>query len=116
MLEKLFNRKKKAKEKPVRNFWKDFEERIDLYLNIISGDEEDSDDYLWMLGLIRKGLKMCCLDSTVGFDFRIEKGRDPIRFVFVHGNDAYLKDVGALLEANYPASLSGKIQFAAAEL
>ena len=111
----FLRKKKKAKEKPVIAFWKEFEERSDLYLNIIKDDEEDSDDYLWMLGLIRSGLKPCCIDTSVGMEFRIEKGRDPVRLVFLHMNDDYLRLVGDLLEAHYPQSLAGKIEFAVAE-
>ena len=113
MFEKFF--KKKPNEKAIRKFWKDFEARSDLYLNILENEAEDGDDYLWMMSLIRTSLKPCVLDTTVGCDFRFDRNRDPMRFVFLHMNDEYLRAVGEKMKEFYPQSLAGKIEFAVEE-
>ncbi len=113
IFDKLFP--KKANEKAIKKFWKEFEERADLYANILQDDETDSDDYLWMMGMVRKSLKMCCLDTTVGYDFTFEKHREPPRLVFFNKNDDYLRSVGEKLLQYYPASLKNVIAFTVAE-
>ena len=113
MFEKFF--KKKPNEKAIRKFWKDFEARSDLYMNILENETEDGDDYLWMMSLIRASLKPCVLDTTVGCDFRFDRNRDPMRFVLLHMNDAHLRAVGEKMKELYPQSLAGKIEFAVEE-
>ncbi len=113
ILDKLF--KKKANDKAVIKFWKEFEGRAELYADILAEGNEESEDYLWMTALVGKALKLCCLDTTCGYDFGFDTSRDPARLIFHHMNDEYLKQVGALLEKYYPASLSGTIGFAVAE-
>ncbi|HIY97071.1 MAG TPA: hypothetical protein H9729_05225 [Candidatus Borkfalkia excrementigallinarum] len=113
MFEKLF--KKKPKDKAIIKFWQEFESRADLYADILAQDAEDSDDFIWMKTLVGKGLKLCCIDSTVGYEFEFEASRDPVRLVFHHMNDEYLKQVGQKLEEYYPSTLSEKIGFAVAE-
>ena len=113
MLEKLLP--KKVKDKDVKRFWKDFEDRSELFLNILKEDEEDSDDRIWMELLVRKGLNRCCIDSDVPFDFVFETGRDPMRFAFYCKGDAFLKKVGEKLSEYYPPSLAGKIDFIVAD-
>ena len=46
LLDKLFP--KKIRDKDVIRFWKEFEERADLYLTILSEDDADSEDREWM--------------------------------------------------------------------
>ena len=113
MFGKLF--KKHPREKDFVRFWKDFESRSGLYLDILAKDDEDSDDYMWMESLVRRWLKMCCLDSTVGYDFKFDTRREPPRLMFLHKNDGYLKQVGERLAALYPQELTGKIDFVVAE-
>ena len=43
IFDKLF--KKKADEKAVIKFWKEFESRAELYANILADGDEDSEDY-----------------------------------------------------------------------
>ena len=107
--------KKKPNEKAIRKFWKDFEDRSDLCLNILENEPEDGEDYLWMMSLLRSSLKPCVLDTTVGCSFRFDKNRDPKRFVFMHMNDEYLRAVGEKMKELYPQSLAGKIEFAVEE-
>ncbi len=113
MFEKLF--KRKPNDKAIKKFWKDFEARADLYLNILESEEQDSEDYLWLESIVRKSLKPCVLDTKVGCDFRFDTNRDPKRFVFLHMNDAYLREVGEKMKEYYPQSLLGKIEFAVEE-
>ena len=113
LFDKLF--KKKASDKAVIKFWKEFESRAELYADILADGDEDSEDYLWMKGLVGKALKMCCLDTTCGYDFSFDTPRDPAQLVFHHMNDAYLKQVGELLAKYYPVSIKSKIGFAVAE-
>ena len=113
IFDKLF--KKKADEKAVIKFWKEFESRAELYANILADGDEDSEDYLWMKGLVGNALKMCCLVRTCGYDFGFDTSRDPVRLVFHHMNDDYLKQVGELLAKHYPSSLANTIGFAVAE-
>ncbi len=103
---------KKPNEKAVKQFWKELEARADLYLDILEREPEDGEDYVWMMNLVRKSLRLCCLDASIGFSFRFENNRDPVRFVFVHNRDEYLKQVAERLQANYPPALAGKIDFA----
>lgn len=113
MFEKWFP--KKPKDKQIKRFWKDFSERADLFVNILQDNDAESDDFIWMDSLVRRWLKLCCLDSTVGYDFRFEPNREPPRFIFLHKNDGYLKQVGERLAALYPQELNGKIDFIAVE-
>lgn len=113
MFEKWFPRK--VKEKSIKRFWTDFSEHADLFLNIMQNDEPDSEDYLWMQTLIGKWLKLCCLDSTVGYEFLLDSRRDPPRFVFFEKQDEYLRQVGEKLTEFYPDTLKGKIDFIVAE-
>ena len=92
MFEKLFA--KKPKEKAVVKFWKEFESRAELYADILAEGDEESEDFLWLNGLVGKALKLCCL-------------------VFHHMEDGYLRQVAALLQAHYPPSLEGCIGFTA---
>lgn len=109
MFGKLF--KKHPREKDFVRFWKDFESRSGLYLDILAKDDEDSDDYMWMTAALHKSLRLCCLDATVPFDLEINSARDPIMFIFHHSNDEYLLEAADLLKKHYPASLSGVIDF-----
>ena len=113
IFDKLF--KQKVNDKAVIKFWKEFEERADLYADILAEGDEDSDDYIWMKGLVGKSLKMCCLDTRCGYDFAFDTSRDPVRLVFHHMNDNYLMRVGELLAKYYPSSLANTIGFAVAE-
>lgn len=113
MFEKFFP--KKVKDKDVQKFWKEFAERADLYLTILKEDGQDSEDREWVETLVRKGLNRCCIDSDVRFGFEFECERDPIRLVFRHQGDDFLKKVGEKLTLFYPASLAGKIDFLVAE-
>ncbi len=113
MFEKLF--KKKPNERAIRAFWKTFEERAELYCDILNNEAEDSEDYVWMMGMIYKSLKPCVLDTTVGCSVRFDRQRDPKRLIFLHMNDAYLRAVGEKMRENYPQSLAGKIEFAVEE-
>lgn len=113
LLKKFFE--KKPKEKYILAFWKEMEERADLYADILAEGDEDSEDYLWMKGLVGKALKLCCIDTTCGYEFEFDTARDPARLVFHHMNDAYLQQVGQLLEKDYPSTLSAKIGFTVAE-
>ena len=65
--------------------------------------------------MVRKSLKLCVLDSSVGFAFHFERNRDPVRLVFSTKGDDYLRAVGEKLTEYYPQSLSDKIQFAVEE-
>lgn len=113
MFGKLFA--KKPNDKAIRKFWKEFEERIDLYADILENEAEDSEDFDWLRQKIGKSLKLCCLDSTVGYDYRLETSRSPVRLVFLHKNNDYLKAVGGRMLALYPEHLANKIAFAVAE-
>ena len=113
LLDKLFP--KKIRDKDVQRFWKEFEERADLYLTILAEDGEDSEDRDWMKLLIRKGLNRVCIDADTSFDFGFETERDPVRFVFRHCGDDFLKKAGEKLKEFYPAQLAGKIDFIVAE-
>ena len=113
MFEKWFP--KKPKDKYIKKFWKDFFAHADLFLNILQDNDAESDDYMWMESLVRRWLKMCCLDSTVGYDFKFDTRREPPRLMFLHKNDGYLKQVGERLAALYPQELTGKIDFVVAE-
>ena len=55
------------------------------------------------------------ISGKLGFDFGFETGRDPIRFVFRHCGDDFLKKAGEKLTEYYPKALSGKIDFIVAE-
>lgn len=107
--------KRKPSDRAIKKFWKEFCGRADLYADILRSEPEDSEDYIWLLEKVGKSLKLCCLDTTVGYDFRFDAMRDPVRFVFLHKNDEYLKQVGERMLALYPAELSEKIAFAVAE-
>ena len=113
IFDKLF--KKKANDKAVIRFWKEFSERADLYADILKDGDAESEDYIWMKGLVGKALKLCCLDTTCGYDFDFDISRDPARLIFHHMNDAYLKEVGDMLAKYYPSELSKTIGFAVAE-
>lgn len=113
LFDKLF--KKKPNDKAIKKFWAEFESFSDLFADILQKEEEDGEDYLWMQGMVRKSLKLCVLDSSVGFDYCFERNRDPVRFVFFTKGDAYLRAVGERMLALYPQSLSQKIQFAVEE-
>ena len=113
IFDKLF--KQKANDKAVIKFWKEFEGRAELYADILAEGDEDSEDYIWMKGLVGKSLKLCCLDTRCGYDFAFDTSRDPARLVFHHMNDNYLKQVGELLSKYYPSSLASTIGFAVAE-
>ncbi len=113
LLDRLFP--KKIRDKDVQKFWKEFEERADLYLTILKEDEEDSEDRVWLETLVKKGLGRICIDADSAFDFGFETGRDPIRFVFRHCGDDFLKKAGEKLTEYYPKALSGKIDFIVAE-
>lgn len=111
MFEKLFA--KKPKEKAVVKFWKEFESRAELYADILAEGDEESEDFLWLNGLVGKALKLCCLDSEVGMRFAFDLQAAPPRLVFHHMEDGYLRQVAALLQAHYPPSLEGRIGFTA---
>ena len=113
LFDKLFP--KKIKDKDVQKFWKEFEERADLYLTILKEDGEDSEDREWLETLVRKGLNRCCIDSDTPVDFAFETERDPVRLVFRHCGDDFLKKAGEKLQEFYPSSLAGKIDFIVAE-
>lgn len=113
LLDKLFP--KKIRDKDVIRFWKEFEERADLYLTILSEDDADSEDREWMDVLVKKGLSRICIDADEPFDFGFETERDPVRFVFRHCGDDFLKKAGEKLQEFYPSSLAGKIDFIVAE-
>ena len=113
IFEKLF--KKKANDKAVIKFWKEFSERAELYADILRDGDKESEDYVWMNGLVSRALKYCCLDTTCGYDFEFDISRDPARLVFHHMNDEYLRQVGELLLKYYPGELSKTIGFAVAE-
>ncbi len=113
LLDRLFP--KKIRDKDVQKFWKEFEERADLYLTILKEDEEDSEDREWMDVLIKKCLGRVCVDADAPFGFGFEAGRDPVRFVFRHCGDEFLKKVGEKLVEFYPKTLAGKIDFIVAE-
>lgn len=107
MFEKLFA--KKPKEKTIQKFWKEFEDRAELYADILAEGDEESEDFLWMRGLVGKALKLCCIDSDVGYSFGFDLQRDPVCLVFHHLDDEYLKQVAALLQKHYPPSLEGTV-------
>lgn len=111
MFEKLFA--KKPKEKAVVKFWKEVESRAELYADILAEGDEESEDFLWLNGLVGKALKLCCLDSEVGMRFAFDLQASPPRLVFHHMEDGYLRQVAALLQAHYPPSLEGCIGFTA---
>ncbi len=113
MFEKLFP--KKVKDKYIQRFWRDFSDRAELFVNILQNDERDSEDFIWMQNLVGKSLKLCCLDSAVGYDFSFETQREPVRLVFYHKNDDYLKKVGEKLAQFYPENLKGVVDFTVAE-
>ena len=66
LLDRLFP--KKIRDKDVQKFWKEFEERADLYLTILKEDEEDSEDREWMDVLIKKCLGRVCVDADEPLD------------------------------------------------
>ena len=113
LFDKLF--KKKPNDKAIKKFWAEFESLSDLFADILQKEEEDGEDYVWMQGMVRKSLKLCVLDSTVGFDFGFERNRDPVRFVFYTKGDAYLRAVGERMNELYPRALTQKIQFTVEE-
>ncbi len=113
LLDKLFP--KKIRDKDVKKFWQDFESRADLYLTILAEDGADSEDRAWMDALVRKGVARVCIDADAPFDCGFETERDPVRFVFRHCGDAFLKQAGEKLQEFYPRSLAGKIDFIVAE-
>ena len=81
--------------KPIAAFWKDFEDRADLYFDILTKEEEDSDDFEWLSA----------------FGIRFDKMRDPVRLVFECRGDAYLRAVGERLTALYPEAMQRRMQF-----
>ena len=109
IFQKLFA--KKVKDKPVKAFWRDIEDRAELFLHILAEDDEYSDDRIWMEALVRHGLARCCIDADVPFSFAFETEREPVRLVFHCMNDKYLKEVGEKLSAYYPQSLAGRLDF-----
>lgn len=113
MLEKLFP--KKVRDKDVQRFWKEFCERAELYLAILTEDAEDSEDRAWVETLVRKGLNRVCIDADASFGFEFESERDPIRLIFYYNGDDFLKKAGDKLASLYPKELAGKIDFLVAE-
>ena len=110
---KLFE--KKPNEKTIAKFWNELQTRSDFYLDVIVKDDEDTDDYIFVRSCIKDGLKRCCIDAEVAYDFSFDTESEPMRFVFHHANDAYLKRVGESLAKQYPASLKEKMLFLTAE-
>lgn len=110
---KLFE--KKPNEKAVIRFWKDFENRSEFYLDVLVNDDEDSEDYYFVRSCLKEGLKKCCKDATVAYDFSFNRESDPMRFVFYHRGDDYLKKAADCLAAHFPESLKEKMLFVTAE-
>lgn len=106
---------KKPKEKTVVGFWKEFDARSEFYLDVLTKDDEDSEDYVFVVSCIKEGLRKCCIDAAVPFEFSFNKDCEPMRFVFSHRNDAYLKQVGEILSKQFPPSLKEKMLFLTAE-
>lgn len=109
MFERFF--RKKPKDKDIIRFWTDFENRSGLYLDILRNDDEDSDDYMWMMTAVNKALRLCCLDAKTPYSFTFNGSRDPIMFVFHHSKDEYLMQVADKLKEYYPSALNGVIDF-----
>lgn len=106
---------KKVKEKQVLAFWREFESRADLYLDILAEGDEDSDDYVWLCGMVGKGIKRCAPDGDMAPAFHFDLQRDPPRLVFEYRGDAYLRAVGEALERFFPPSLAARMAFCVAE-
>ena len=102
---------KKVKDKPIAAFWKDFEDRADLYFDILTKEEEDSDDFEWLSGVLTRALRRCAPDAECAFGIRFDKMRDPVRLVFECRGDAYLRAVGERLTALYPEAIGRRMQF-----
>ena len=110
---KLFE--KKPNEKTVIKFWKEFTDRADLYLDVLRKDDEYSDDYMFVKGCIKDGLRKCCLDATIAFEFSFDRESDPLRFTFRHFNDDYLKKAADCLLRLFPSELRNRVVFLIAE-
>ena len=106
---------KKVKDKPILAFWKDFEARADLFVDILANEEEDSEDFIWLEGMMLVALKRCAPSAEAEFGFYFERQRDPMLLVFDSRGDAYLRAVGERLAALYPAALCERIRFAVSE-
>lgn len=106
---------KKPKDKYIRKFWEDFSAHSDLFLNILQEGDPESEDFLWMDSLVRRWMKMCCIDSDAGYDFRFDIRREPPRLLFFHKKNEYLQKVGARMAELFPQELQGKIDFVVAE-
>lgn len=109
LLDKFF--KKKPKEKNVVRFWQEFEQHADLYYAILAEGEE-GEDYEWLEDLLRRRLNECCEGVEAKYELKLEYYRDPMRIVFGCNGDPVLRQIGAWLEAHYPASLHKKLEFA----
>ena len=106
---------KKPNEKNVVRFWKEFDARSEFYLDVLKKDGEDSEDYIFVISCVKEGLRKCCIDATVPFDFTFNKECEPMRFVFHHYNDRYLQQAGECLLKQFPATLKDRITFLTAE-
>ncbi len=106
---------KKISPKRVSAFWKEFADRAELYFDILAEGDEESDDYLWLCGMVGKALLRCAPCGVMPPAFHFDLQREPVRLVFEHRGDAYLLAAGEALAAQFPPALQGRLSFCVAE-